>query len=77
MLLNNIYAQNQILLINILFLKFCKKIQNMFKKINDFFKKLDEKIIKGGEEVKQQTHNFKGERFLIFVIFENKFPKNS
>lgn len=38
------------------------KYSFMFKKINQFFKKLDEKLLKGGEEVKQGTHNFKGER---------------
>lgn len=47
----------------------------MFKKLNDFFKKIDEKILKGGEEVKQQTHNFKGERFLFFLISKKNFSK--
>ena len=48
----------------------------MFKKLNDFFKKIDEKILKGGEEVKQQTHNFKGERFLFFLISKKISQKN-
>lgn len=49
----------------------------MFKKLNGFYKRFDEKILKGGEQPLQGSHNFKGERSFILSLSFHYFFFNT